>query len=331
MTRIMKNKLVSIVLLNWYGQIYIHQCIESIERQTYREFEVILVDNASTDGSLARIEKESKGFKIVKNDKNYGYAKGMNIGISLSKGEYVLPLNYDVYLKEDFIEQCVKCIEKEGRLGAVSGREYSWLYPSIEIIADQPVPSLIFLRRSFKGLHKQDKNEERLVFGPRGSFPFLRKSMLEDVKRNSGDYYDEEFETGWEDKDLWFRMQLRGWKCMFSPSICAFHVGSASVDEKPTFFTKSKEYKMRILRNRYYTIFKNISLRDLLWLSPYLIIAEMGMIAYFSIRTPRTLIALMHAWMAVIKKKQYILAKRMRIQQNIKVEAGYLRQFFRKF
>src|SRR5262249_32163380 len=155
--------------------------------------------------------------------------------------------------------------------------------------------------------------------------------MLEDVFASTGHYYDEAFETGWEDGDLCFRMHLRGWKCLFLPAAFGWHVGSASVGGKGTFFSKKLDYQIRILRNRYFTILKNLPLRVLLWLSPYLLVTELAIPPYFLIRSPKSLLALIASWAKLVLAFPDVLRKRRRIQKSKKVESLYLKRYFVRF
>ena len=81
---------VSIVVLNWNGKLYLKDCLDSLQKVIYKNLEIIVVDNASIDGSVEFIRKNFPKVKIIKNKKNYGFAKGNNIGFKASKGEYVL-------------------------------------------------------------------------------------------------------------------------------------------------------------------------------------------------------------------------------------------------
>lgn len=323
------NLLVSVVLLNWNGDRHIHRCLEHVFAQTYTSLEVIVVDNASTDGSFDQI-KRIYGSKCtyIENSKNLGYAIGMNQGIRVANGEFVIPLNQDVCLHEHFIEECVARIQPDNEIGAIGGRVYAWVGDNLTSELRKGEGEKSFLRKRFQVYAGQQVDEETWVFGPAGSFPFLRMKMLLDVQATSGDFYDESFVTGWEDTDLWFRMQLRGWRCLFLPSAYGWHVGSGSVGGKDTFFSKPLDYRTRILRNRLFTIAKNLPTPVLLGLSPYLIFTEIAMVPYFIVRSPTSVLAFLSAWLQFFGAARRVMLKREKIQQSAVLGSAHVKRFF---
>jgi GT2 family glycosyltransferase len=155
--------------------------------------------------------------------------------------------------------------------------------------------------------------------------------MFLDLKEHTCDFYDEDYETGWEDADLFFRMHLRGWKCLFYPIAKGWHVGSGSVGGKATFLSKKYDYQIRILRNRYFTIIKNIPTHFLIYLSPYLIFTELCLIPYFLFRSPKTIFALIFSWQLTIRNFSSLYKKRIIIQNNSRVEKWYFKKYFTSF
>jgi GT2 family glycosyltransferase len=323
--------LVSIVILNWNGKEHVYKCIDSVIRQTYPNIEVIVVDNGSTDGSIENIKFLHKNFIFIENNDNKGYAFGMNQGITKSGGKYIIPLNQDVYLHKDFVMQCVNKIENDPQIGAVGGRVYSWVNNEFTNNIQRGEGELFFLKKRFQGYGGVRVDYDALVFRPSGCFPFLRKNMLDDLKWENGYYFDESFITGWEDMDLFFRMHLRNWKCLFTPCAYGWHVGSGSVGGKSTFLKKNIDYQVRILRNRYYTIIKNIPINIIIWLFPYLLLTELALMPYFLIRSPKSIIALISSWVHVIINMRVLYNKRKLIQKSIIVEKNYLKKYFVKF
>ena len=118
----MRGILISIVITNYNGKHFLEDCLSSIASQTYQDYETILVDNASRDGSVAFVRERYPGVRIVENTENLGFAGGTNAGIRVSKGEYVLSLNNDTRLEPDFLEEMVTAIETDDNIGTVAPR-----------------------------------------------------------------------------------------------------------------------------------------------------------------------------------------------------------------
>ena len=325
------SPLVSIVLLNWNGQEHVHRCLERVATQDYRPLEIIVVDNGSTDGSLARMKTVYPDITYIENRVNLGYAAGMNQGIEASHGDFVAPLNQDACLDRRFVSQCAARMLEDPSLGAIWGRVFSWIGDKLTDRLRNGEGEQSFMRKRFQMDAGNFTDRPTLTFGPAGSFPFLRRNMLDDLKGTSGYCFDEAFQSGWEDCDMWFRMHLRGWKCLFLPSAFGWHVGSGSVGGRATFFSKALDYQLRILRNRYSTITKNLPRRTLLWLLPYLAATELALVPYFLIKSPKSFLALVCSWWQVLKRFPCLLRKRAQIQKCSSVGHAYLKQYFVRF
>ena len=124
---IIENKpLVSIVILNYNGKKYIKNCIESIKNQKYSNIELILVDNASTDGSMVGLKKLYPEIKLIINNQNLGSAKANNIGAESSKGEYLFFLNIDTKLDSYCIDNLVETFKSDTEIGICACKELSY-------------------------------------------------------------------------------------------------------------------------------------------------------------------------------------------------------------
>ena len=328
----MPSNLVSIIVLNWNGQRHVHRCLEHLVLQSYQNIEIIVVDNNSTDGSIQTLQHNYPRLTFILNERNRGYAAGMNQGVSRCKGDFAIPLNQDVCLHRDFVRECVMRISQDKSIGVIGGRVYAWVEDELTGLLRRGEGERTFLKKRFQGGGgiRVDDNEA-FVFAPCGSLPFFRKQTLDDIKNSSGDYFDEAFGTGWEDVDLFFRMHLRGWRCLFLPKAIGWHVGSGSVGGNSTLISKKLDYQTRVLRNRYFTMIKNLPIDIIVWLSPYLLITEFCLIPYFLLRSPKTVIALIAAWYQTLVKLPTLLNKRKAIQKSIIVPKGYLKQYFHSF
>lgn len=248
---------VSIVLLNWNGGERVVEVWRAARAQTSPRIETILVDNASTDGSLEACLAEARPDKLLRMDENLGFAAGMNAGFQAATGDWVMPLGNDVRLASDYVETCLAAAAGDPEIGAVGGKEYAWVDGTLTDHA-RPSAGALFLTRELRG-NWVPADRPTYAFGVSGSMPLLRRAMLEDMRHIYGYCYDERFGTGYEDLDLWFRMQHRGWKALFCPTATAWHVGSASAGGASGFLDKPPDYQRRLFRNRRLIWMKNVT------------------------------------------------------------------------
>lgn len=323
----MENCLVSIVLLNWNGKKHIFDCIEHIQKQTYSNYEVIFVDNDSQDGSYEESRERYPQFRYVKNNSNLGYAKGMNIGIEHSSGEFVIPLNQDVCIDCDFISNAVKEAEKDNSIVAIGARIFNWYNGELSNNLRAGEGAILGFKKHIKFVADGSADFNKYVFGPAGSCPFLRKSALQFIKDNLGYYYDPMFETGWEDVDLFFKLNLFGGRVLYSPSVKAWHVGSGAVDGNDKFITKSLSYQHRIIRNRWFLIIKNIPLNTIIKILPQLLLFELALPLALLFRKPSSFCAYIWGMKEVILSAGTMLQQRKKIKNLIKLNTAQIREF----
>lgn len=323
-----KQPLVSVVILAWNSGAYIQGCIDRVLDQTYQNMEIILVDNGSTDGSIELIASESAGLKLLRNSENLGYATGMNQGISVSRGEYLLLLNADVFLSNTFVEKAVRSFEsrRDQKIGMLGGKIYRLTSEGQQTGDIDNVG--MFLSRMLTHVNSENVDAEELVFGPSGCCPFLKREMLEDVRLSLTEYFDEKYFAFGEDLDLWFRAQLRGWQCLFSPDVIAWHVHSGSLAGRVPLFEKPPLFRRHALKNRYLTIIKDVPLGLLVSLVPWLVITELGLFFYVVFREPASFPSLLGSWKDVMSLLPETLAKRRAIQRGRQVPTAYLKGLF---
>ena len=324
----MNNPLVSIILLNWNGDSHVHRCIEHLVSQSYSPLEVIVVDNGSVDGSIETIKRNHPQFAYVENSNNLGFAVGMNQGILASEGQYVIPLNQDVCMDRELVQKCVARAEADLSIGAIGGRVFSWVGDDLTNTLRRGEGERYMMRRRFQGDGGNFVEGECLTWGVSSSLPFLRRTMLEDLRSISGHYYDPSFVTGWEDGDLYFRMHLRGWKALFlSIGFWLARWLRISQRERIRSSVKSWIIKPESSRNRYFTIVKDLPPRIFLWLLPYLLTTEVAIIPYFAFRSPKSLIALVRAWKQVLEQMPLLLDKRAKIMDTMLIKPSELKRF----
>ena len=289
----MTPSLVSAVLLNWNGGPLVVDCLRHLLAQTYQPLQIVIVDNGSSDDSVAALSQLCPDALWVRNPSNRGYAAGMNQGIALATGELVLLLNQDVLLAPDYLAEAAASLQKDPRLGMVAGQVLR--LAGREKTGELANPGF-FLRRTMALVNSANSKEEELVFGPSGCCPLVRRSMLDDVALAPGAFFDEAYFAFGEDLDLWFRAHLRAWLCLYQPRALAWHTRSGSLGGKVGLFDKPDTFQQHALKNRYLTIVKDLPAGLLLWLSPWLLLTEGLLIWYVILRRPRSLGNLVWSW-----------------------------------
>ncbi len=222
--------LISVVVLNWNGEQVVEKCLKSLREQTYDPLELIVVDNASTDGSAELVKKGFPEVKVIVNKTNLGFGGGNNVGIQASRGRYIMMLNNDTRLDPRCIEELRRCIEKNDRYGACASKillEYE--DDLIDAAGIVICPDGLSIGRG--RLEKGDRyNEEAEVFFASDCACLYRREMLEDIG-----LYDEDFFAYADETDMGWRAQLAGWKCAYNPGAIVYHFHSASAGSYSPF------------------------------------------------------------------------------------------------
>lgn len=220
--------MLSIIILTFNSIKFIKPCLDSIFSQDYQNFEVIVVDNGSRDGTVSFIKENYPQVILIENKENLGACKARNQGITISKGKWVFTLDCDIILEKDFISKILNITKNlSPKVGMIQPKI---LKSNRKTIFSTGI-SLSFLKR-FYDIGKDIKdlgqfNKPKYVFGVcSASAPYSRK-MLEEIKESTG-YFDERFFFLVEDVDLAWRAQRKGWKALYYPEAISYHDGNSS-------------------------------------------------------------------------------------------------------
>ncbi len=256
------NDLVSVTIVTYDSGRFIKRCLETVLAQDYPNKEVIVIDNASTDGTVDILEQFEDRCQIVYNEENVGFAAAQNQAINMSSGAWVLTLNPDVLLLGGFIQALVEAGHIHPKIGSVCGKLLT-IRPTFDIPERPLVDStgIYFtpmLRHLDRGSQQVDNGHFRryeYVFGASAAAALYRRTMIDDVSMD-GDFFDSDFFVYREDADVAWRAQLLGWRCIYTPHARGYHVRKALPGTRralPPLIT------MHSVKNRFLRRMKNMN------------------------------------------------------------------------
>ena len=221
---------VSVTIVTYNSGRFIKRCLESVLAQKYLHKEIIVIDNASMDGTVDILEQFEDRCNIVYNDENIGFASAQNQAILMSGGEWVLTLNPDVLLLPNFIQALVEAGQMNPKIGTVCGKLLSILanfdLPDKPLVDSTGIYFTPMLRHLDRGSQEVDNGHylnHEYVFGATAAAALYRREMIEDVSIDN-EFFDPDFFVYREDADVAWRAQLFGWRCIYTPHARGYHV-----------------------------------------------------------------------------------------------------------
>lgn len=224
--------MISIVILTFNSRKLIKNCLDSIYTQDYPDIEVIIVDNGSKDSTVVFIKENYPRVILIENKENLGTCKARNQGIKMSKGEWILTLDCDTILKNNFISIILEIINdlplnigilqprilnSDGKTIYSCGIFLSWLRKFYDIGKDE--------------YDNEKFNRSQFIFGACSAAAVYRRKMLQETREPTG-YFDERFFFLVEDVDLSYRAQSKGYKALYYPEAHCYHYGNSSGTNK---------------------------------------------------------------------------------------------------
>ena len=251
---------VSIVTYN--SQRYIRRCLEAVWNQEGVHPDVVVVDNASTDGTLKTLAEFRGRIRLIRNSRNEGFASAQNRAIRSSPASWILALNPDALLTPGFLSKMLEAAELDSRAGAICGKLLS-IGPGFEPLAEPLLDSTgIYvtpaMRHFDRGWHEPDRGQYQkteYVFGASGAAALYRRAMIEDISID-GEFFDSDFFSYREDADVAWRAQLLGWRCIYTPDAVACHVRTVSPQNRRSL---PATINMHSVKNRFLLRIKNLT------------------------------------------------------------------------
>jgi GT2 family glycosyltransferase len=256
---------VSVVVVNWNGLRHLRACLEALAGQTCGEFETVVVDNGSSDGSDAVVARDFPRVRLLCNAENRGFSLAVNQAIAATRTPLVALLNNDAVAEPDWLAALLSAAEKSPECGAFAGllrfADRPALVNSAGIALDRT--GIAWDRLGGAPIAAAARAEE--IFGACGGAALYRRQMLEEIGPFDGDFF-----AYLEDVDLAWRAQLAGWRCRYVPTARATHVHSATAGEGSPF----KNFLLG--RNKIWTVVKNYPTHELLAYFPLVLAYDLA-------------------------------------------------------
>jgi GT2 family glycosyltransferase len=319
MERRLTNGLVSVVIVTWNSAPFLRRCLAALAAQTYRQIELIHVDNASADDSVAIVRECATAQHII-NDTNRGFSAAVNQAVRIANGEFVLLLNPDAYLEPDYVSSLVgaltgfgmatgkllqaetKLVDSKGIRMTRSGRHFD---------IDQGRPDT---------RHPTPDTPHPEVFGVSGAAAMYRMSFVRGVTIG-GEFLDEDFFAFREDADVAWRGRLFGWRAVYVPEAIAHHVRTVTPEKRRAL---SAVINMHGVKNRFLLRLKNEGLYLAIRNAPFELTRDLIVILATLTIERSSLPALTWLW----KNRRRIMEKRRAIQSRRRVSDRDLAGWF---
>lgn len=256
--------LISIIIVNWNGKHFLEDCLGSLSKISYKNFEVIFVDNASSDGSVAYVKENFPKVKVIENSKNLGFAEGHKEAFQKAKGELILLLSTDTIVDLNLLDELVKAIYSGKNIGAVMPKLL--MYPQknlIDSIGSFFLTSGLLYHFGREKDHRQSiYNKPMEVYSAKGACILFKK----DVLLKTG-LFDKDFFAYFEETDLCHRIWLAGYSVFYWPGTTVYHKGAGASGQMVKGFIQFHSFKNRIC-----SYLKNLEMKNLLKVIPLTIL-----------------------------------------------------------
>ena len=309
----MRSPTVSIIIVNWNCETFLEDCFGALKDQTCKDFEIVFIDNASTDNSL-RFAKTlaaqlSLNATFVELGENRGFAAGNNEGLKYCGGSYIALLNADTIAGKDWLKTLINEIDAHPDVGICASK----LIVQGENVIDSAGDGYSTFGHAFKrgeGNATEEFSKKEYVFGACAGAALYRRAMVEEIG-----LFDEDFFLIFEDTDLNFRAQLNGWKCLYVPAAVYHKVGASikKIGSLNAYYCVRNDKLVKI---------KNLSLSVAARRMPGLILGEIIWLIYFTIQGK--LKHYVRAHIDVVKMVPALLKKRREIMKLKKVSDSYI-------
>lgn len=296
--------LVSVIVLNWNRKDLLDACLNSLAAQSFRDFEVVLLDNGSEDGSADYVRTHYPWVRLVELKRNIGFAGGNNRALEASRGDYIVTLNNDTKADPAFLRALVDAADADPHVGMVAAKMLNFYQPErIDSVGVKAAPNGMGYNIGVGETDAGQYDRPVPVFGPCAGAALYRRSLIVDVG-----FFDADFFAYYEDLDLAWRAQLAGWRCVTAPRAIVYHIHSATGGQGSPFTV------YHIQRNKWYTLLKAWPLGLLLKQAPRILLYDAAAL-FLAIARGNGRAALKARW-DVLKNLRVLFQKRAVVQRR---------------
>ena len=265
---------VSVIIPNYNGMAYLEGVLSSLEQQEFQNFETILVDNGSSDGSVAFTMGNYPWVHIIELPDNFGFSRAVNEGIYAARAPYVLLLNNDTEVDRYFVGEMLAAIKRHRRAFSCSARMICYHDRDKLDDAGNYYSALgwAFARGKGKDVHSCESEDK--IFTSCAGAAIYRKKIFEKIG-----YFDEEHFAYLEDIDVGYRARINGYENWYAPKAIVYHIGSG------TSGSRYNHFKTRYSsRNNIYLIYKNMPLLQIILNLPFLAAGFLIKFLFFAVK-----------------------------------------------
>jgi GT2 family glycosyltransferase len=291
-----KSKSASIIILSYNSREDLAECIPSLMSQTYQDFEIIVVDNASTDGSEIFTRTNYPEIKVIQTGKNLGYPAGNNVGFEVAEGEFIVVVNPDTVADPEWLAELIKPLKNDPTIAATTSKILIYHQKDkINTCANINHHTGLTFCRGFNKSADQFSDFQSVGAVSGCSFA-IRSDMLQKING-----FDPDFFLYQEDADLSWRIRFAGGKIMYVPYSIIYHKFSLSISPWKEFYLE---------RNRYLILLKNFNSKTLILLLPSLVMTEIVTMGHAVLNGPKYIKNKLLAYFWILQNINVILAKR---------------------
>ena len=215
---------INVIIVNWNGRELLTECLESLRGQVYKPLDITLVDNGSIDGSVDFVTQTYPEVRTIALQNNTGFSAANNNALKNVRSEYVALLNNDAVAHPMWLKNLVNALETHPKAAFAASKMLFYDNPNvIDRAGDAYTRAGTGLLRG-RGVSADKCNRQEWIFGACAGAALYRTEMLSDIG-----FFDEDFFLLYEDVDLSFRAQLRGYKCLYVPEAVVYHKASSSI------------------------------------------------------------------------------------------------------